>query len=413
MARNRYDRTDGRDDVSRVGFWTPETPEFLEKRDERRAAQRSSATSYTQAKATIRRISLANQAASDASRRAQGHDAPIIDFSQLDRNRYGYGRDDYRDARPTGHGRNVRFGAEVSWDPSDSGGRTARSVRASFEVSGSRRGSQPQARQGRGGLSCHVPSRLIEEPSHMRSTASVRRGDWDDNAFAYDYDDPAAYDEDPVDTSLRGRLRKARHDARSRRADRAFAREYADAPTPADDGPRAAVYRGKMGRQHQRATRMQSGQSGFSLHMPAFLSGIAQALSLDRFVFRPWFARTALAFVCVALAVCVVYEPAQDYYLQSRANDQMMAEYQALVDRNAELEEHVAALQTDEGIAELAHESLGWVADGEHSVSVLADGSSEPGTATIGDTEAVVAGSVPAPETWYSPVLDAFFGYEG
>jgi hypothetical protein len=62
---------------------------------------------------------------------------------------------------------------------------------------------------------------------------------------------------------------------------------------------------------------------------------------------------------------------------------------------------------------ELAHESLGWVREGENSVSVLTDGSADPGTSSLAETESVVEGSVPAPETWYSPFLDAVFGYEG
>ena len=87
MARHRLDISYGYDDMSQVGYWAPETPEFLEKREERRAASRSYAMSYTQAKANIRRISVQNQANSPTRRQA---DAPasIIDFEHLDRNRY-------------------------------------------------------------------------------------------------------------------------------------------------------------------------------------------------------------------------------------------------------------------------------------------------------------------------------------
>jgi cell division protein FtsB len=228
---------------------------------------------------------------------------------------------------------------------------------------------------------------------------------WDENGEYDEYEERGT-------RSIAERLRKARHDRRHRKADRAFSRDYAE-EIPANEGPRAAVYRGKMGRQHQRAARMQSQGSRFTLKMPAFLAGIIQALSLDRIVFRPWFAVTAVTVFCVAIMATNVYPAAQDYYLQMRSNDQLAAEYQAILDRNAELEDHVAALQTDEGMEELAHESLGWVREGENSVSVLTDGSADPGTSSLAETESVVEGSVPAPETWYSPFLDAVFGYEG
>jgi hypothetical protein len=205
---------------------------------------------------------------------------------------------------------------------------------------------------------------------------------------------------------------KIRRDARRRKADREFSRAYADAPAPDEDAPRAALYRTKMGRQHQRAARMQAGNAGLGGRMLAGLQGFASSLSFSRLVLRPWFTRSVLVLGCVALIACSVFPAARNYYVQMRSNDQLAAEYQAVLKRNGDLERHVEALKTDEGMAELAHENLGWVREGDNSVSVLTDGSSEPGSGSISKYKAVAEGSVPAPVTWYSPVLDVVFGYE-
>jgi cell division protein FtsB len=216
------------------------------------------------------------------------------------------------------------------------------------------------------------------------------------------------------DNSLRGKLRRARHEWRSRKADRAYTRSYDDVAPAEAAGPRAAVYRGQMGRTHQRAARMQdAARSGARFQMPAFIGRIFDALSIERLPVRPGFVYSALVLACVAFVAFSVFPAAQDYYLQSRVNDQLAAEYEAVLARNEELEQHVATLQTDEGIEQLAHENLGWVKDGDHSVSIVVDGSADPGSDSLSATGAVAEGSVPTPETWYSPVLDVVFGYEG
>ena len=398
MAHIRSDIPYGYDDTSRVGFWTPETPEFLDKRDARRAARYQSATSYSQAKAAIRRVSLANQETSARAWAEHSGQARIVDFEQLER----------------AHAAQVRERNFDAWD----GGRRdgygageARPYRSEAVARDSRESRMDAPRSRRRGNIRAVASSRGGATSRRTDWQSATSGGWGRQNDFDEYDERDEYDEQPADTSLIGRLRKARHESRHRKADRAFSRDYAQ-DVPSEDGPRAAVYRGKMGRQHQRAARMQSSESQFSLHMPAFLVNAVHALSLDRIVFRPWFAVTAVSIFCVVVVAGGVYPAAQDYYLQMRANDRLAAEYEALVDRNAELESHVAALQTDEGMEELAHESLGWVREGENSVSVLTDGSADPGTSALAETQSVAEGSVPAPETWYSPVLDVVFGYE-
>jgi cell division protein FtsB len=317
MARNRSNiYAPFGDDELPVDYWSPETPEFLEKRDERVMTERSSALSYTQAKSKLRRVSAHNRALPPIRREQP---ASIIDFEEIGRAR----RDD-------------------AWE-----------------------------------------------------------GEWEDSW------------EWPQDVEPEGgRIEKLRRDARRRKADREFSRAYADDPASDEDAPRAALYRTKMGRQHQRAARMQAGNAGFASRFLAGLRGIVSSFSLGGLVMRPWFTRSVLVLGCVVLIACSVFPAARNYYVQMRSNDQLAAEYQAVLKRNGDLERHVEALKTDEGMAELAHENLGWVREGDNSVSVLADGSSDPGSGSISKYDAVAEGSIPAPVTWYSPILDVVFGYK-
>ena len=411
MARIRSDIPYGYDDTSRVGFWTPETPEFLEKRDERLAARYANITSYAQAKATIRRVSLANQEAS--ARTAQEHNTrgSIIDFDQIHREHHSSGITSDEDA-PRRTRQDFRlserpFANQPVYEHRYANDFDARPSNDDYRDSGN-------AGSAYGQRTSHHSARRRDNAWPIDEQATAYRND-SGNLREWEFADDDFDEEQRTRTrrqSIGMRLREARRKQRRRRADRAFSRDY-DAPAPEDNGPRAAVDKGKMGRQHQRATRMQAQGPQFSLHLPAFATGIIQSLSLDRIVFRPWFAITGVTIFCAVLLAVGVYPAAQDYYLQIRANDQLAAEYEAIVERNAELENHVQALQTDEGMEELAHESLGWVHEGENSVSVLTDGSANPSTGTLSDTGAVPVGSVPAPETWYSPVLDVVFGYEG
>lgn len=317
MARNRSNiYTPFGGDELPVDYWSPETPEFLEKHDERVMAKRSSALSYTQAKANLRRVSAHNQASPPVQREQA---AAIIDFEEIGRMRRDEAWEDEW---------------EGQWEP--------------------QRNAAPEE----------------------------------------------------------GRVSQIRRDMRRRRADREFSRSYADAPAPDADAPRPALYRTKMGRQHQRAARMQAGNAGLGSRVLAGLRGIASSFSLSRLVVRPWFTRSVLVLGCVVLVACSVFPAARNYYVQMRSNDQLAAEYQAVLKRNGDLERHVEALKTDEGMEELAHENLGWIREGDNSVSVLTDGSSDPGSGAISKYDAVAEGSVPAPVTWYSPVLDALFGYE-
>ncbi len=118
---------------------------------------------------------------------------------------------------------------------------------------------------------------------------------------------------------------------------------------------------------------------------------------------------TVTVLACLALSALFLYAPAKQYYLQIREVDRLQAEYQAVSERNDALQQEVDKLMSDEGVEDLAREELGWVADGEQSVSV--SGLDLPEKES--DFKAnIPPGSVKAPRTWYSEIGDFIFGVE-
>ena len=110
------------------------------------------------------------------------------------------------------------------------------------------------------------------------------------------------------------------------------------------------------------------------------------------------------------LSCAFLYPPAQQYYHALRERDQLAAEYAALEERNGALESDVSSLQTDAGIEDRAHEQFGWVKKGEDTANVRGLDLDEDEASTFRAN--ITPGSVEAPETWYSPFLDALFGVE-
>jgi cell division protein FtsB len=120
---------------------------------------------------------------------------------------------------------------------------------------------------------------------------------------------------------------------------------------------------------------------------------------------------SAIVCACLILGCAFVYPSAKDAYTAVRNADQAQAEYQAVVDRNNEIQSRIDTLKTDEGIEDLARNSYGYVMEGEKSVRVAGLGSQSIAADAENQTPAVASGSVAPPTTWYSPVLDVVFGY--
>ena len=191
------------------------------------------------------------------------------------------------------------------------------------------------------------------------------------------------------------------------KADRAFARQFggSNQQSDASQGPRAAVYKGEMGAKHRQAARMQNSESPQASAKRGFsLGSLASLKSSPRFI-----ASAAVA-VCLVLSCVFLYSPAQQYYHALRERDQLAAEYAALAERNGVLEGDVSSLQTDAGIEDRAHKQFGWVKKGEETANVRGLDLDEDQASSFRAN--ITPGSVEAPETWYSPFLDALFGVE-
>ena len=203
---------------------------------------------------------------------------------------------------------------------------------------------------------------------------------------------------------IRKRFRTAKADrefdrtigARDRARERAEQQEH---------GSRAAVYDMRMGASQRKSVRMveeeKKGRSGFSLPFAIPFSGTLST----------WATRGVVAFVAVAFAVVMLYPSCQNYYNETRQLQQLQAEYDELQSYNAQMQSKVDYLNTDEGIEDYARSELGWIRPGEHVVTVEGVTSSSDNSSSSERVSVVPSGSVAAPDTWYSGVLDVIFGY--
>lgn len=216
--------------------------------------------------------------------------------------------------------------------------------------------------------------------------------------------------EEPIEDEMAPRLSRKEQRKKSRaksKAERAFTKQFGGSKQGADveTGSRAAVYKGEMGTKHRQAARMQNEESpqaspkrGFSLKSLASLKS------------SPKFLASAIVVACLALSCLFLYPTAQQYYQATRQHDQLVAEYAALEERNDALQSDVASLQTSAGIEDRAHEQFGWVKEGEETANVRGLELEDSGISEFRAN--ITPGSVEAPETWYTPFLDALFGVE-
>ncbi len=115
----------------------------------------------------------------------------------------------------------------------------------------------------------------------------------------------------------------------------------------------------------------------------------------------------ALTFLVLAIVGAgILYPSARVYYIATRNNDRLDAELSAVQQRNDTIQSQVDALSTDEGVADEARAELGWVIDGENSVTVTGIGSITSSTTL---PAAVDTSTISAPVTWYSRILDRIF----
>lgn len=238
----------------------------------------------------------------------------------------------------------------------------------------------------------------------------------------YEEDFPAEGDDHPSDDEASRKkgpfadmMEKARRAKRSRdkeRAGKKFASQYggdSSSTGAASAGPRAAVYKAEMGSQHKRAARMQGeGAPRATDQAPGLREASAKESGLPSFVSsKPFMVLCGVA-VCLAFCCAFLYTPARQYYQEMRERDRLALEYEAVQQRNGNLEDSVAYLSTDEGVEDQAREEFGWVKEGERAVSVSGVEVEEESNFTAN----VLSSDIEPPDTWYSGILDPLFGVE-
>ena len=204
--------------------------------------------------------------------------------------------------------------------------------------------------------------------------------------------------------AFRSRRAEKRRERTKERADRAYFRQYeAGKGSEPTGGPRAAVYKGEMGSTHKRSSRMQQQATT----APSSRRGRrGRAADGTPFYGRAWFMGLAATVLCLVFGVVTLYGPAQQLYVDIREKDRLAAEYAAVVERNEHIDSQVQALETDEGIEDMARTQLGWVRKGEHAVSVSGLDPKDPAEFRGN----IVSEDIPLPDTWYSGILDPLFG---
>ena len=222
---------------------------------------------------------------------------------------------------------------------------------------------------------------------------------WDDSL---EEENPEQAEREPETLS---RFEKLKRKYAKDKADRKFARQYGGGgdAAPGEGGSRAAVYKGEMGSAHRRSSRMQNEESSSASRRTR--GGDSQKPA-SRLVRKPWFIATAVTAFCLVFTVSFLYPSAAQLYHSVRERDQLQAEYAAIEQRNDSIQATVDALSTDAGVEDRAHQEFGWVSKGENAVTVYGLDLDDDSTFTA----SIVPGSIPAPETWYSKLLDPIFG---
>ena len=266
------------------------------------------------------------------------------------------------------------------------------------------RGDKPASSEGssfsviRGGASASAVSASVGSDRKVDSSLEDRFG-------GEEFDNEKANAEVNASKAERKRRKRAKD-----RAGRMFAEQFGsdDAPSSGEGSPRAAVYEGKMGKTARKAARLvPSGKA-----VAQGLSGFNPAARLSSFFLSRRGVIAAVVFVCLVGSFISIYGPAQQYYQSIRDNDRTQAQYAAIEARSDALEAQNDRLTSDAGVETIAHKDYGWVKQGEQTAKVegLSDSAYAKEEAGSTITANVAVGNIDYPETWYSPILDKFFG---
>ncbi len=200
------------------------------------------------------------------------------------------------------------------------------------------------------------------------------------------------------------------------RADKLYTRQYAADNShrggePEEGAPRAAVYKGEMGSTHRKSARMQRASSADPVSAKIDPSGWFSSLNLT-----PRSLKVGTVFVCIVLVFVFLYTPAQQFYQAQRENSRLTAEYASIEERNDVLDAQNDTLASNAGMEDAVRQKYGYIVQGEQVAVVSGLSDNVVGTALAADNDDieanVLSSTVKAPEEWYTPFLDAFFGVE-
>ena len=212
-------------------------------------------------------------------------------------------------------------------------------------------------------------------------------------------------------TESKADARKQRRRERTKmRAEKLFKKQYdSDRPVPEqqEGAPRAALYEGKMGLSHRKSARMQPASVALPQTAKINPAGWFSGLNVSVRTLR-----LGTALLCVILIGVFLYTPARQYYQSVREHDRLAAEYAVIEQRNEALSEQNTALASNAGMEDAVRQRYGYVVGGDETaiVSGLSDYATDSSRDSDGIEANVLASSVKAPEEWYTPYLDAFFG---
>ena len=338
----------------------------------------------------------------DKARRAQGDRSHSLDSSRYPTrdarsSRTGYSSREHSGTYAAARTRRdsdyaARAAERLRYSEDDARDVRQRSFDGARETRSSSRDSRRSA-SGRGSIDGRAYS------AQSRDAYANSRLAWDDSL------DEEGVEQEELEPETLSRFEKLKRKHAKDKADRKFARQYGGNGDAAsgEGGSRAAVYKGEMGSAHRRSSRMQNEESSSASRRTR--GGDSQKPAA-RLVRKPWFIAAAVAAFCLVFTVSFLYPSAAQLYHSVRERDQLQAEYAAIEQRNDSIQASVDALSTDAGVEDRAHQEFGWVSKGENAVTVYGLDLDSDSTFTA----SIVPGSIPAPETWYSKLLDPIFG---
>ncbi len=314
------------------------------------------------------------------------------DYAARAAERLRYSEDDVRDARSRSFG-GARGDARSRYS-----GEGARGELQSRSFDGARE-TRSSSYDSRRSASDRGPIGGRAYSAQSRDAYADSRLAWDDSL------DEEGVEQEELEPETLSRFEKLKRKHAKDKADRKFARQYGGNGDAAsgEGGSRAAVYKGEMGSAHRRSSRMQNEESSSASRRTR---GGDSRKPAARLVRKPWFIAAAVAAFCLVFTVSFLYPSAAQLYHSVRERDQLQAEYAAIEQRNDSIQASVDALSTDAGVEDRAHQEFGWVSKGENAVTVYGLDLDDDSTFTA----SIVPGSIPAPETWYSKLLDPIFG---